>query len=94
VSPFDGQRVALAIATGEVSLLLRNEFDASLIEASVVGYDDLLTIEPDRKTVVTRRERRPSVEVIRGLEITNQTVKEGEPASNDDNQEPAAAPAQ
>lgn len=92
VSPFDGQRVALAIATGEVSMLLRNEFDASLIEASVVGYDDLLTVEPDRQTVVTRRVRRPSVEVIRGLEITNQTVREGEPASSDAEQ-PEAVPA-
>lgn len=95
VSPFDGQRVALAIATGDISLLLRNEFDASLVQGSVASYDDLLTDEPDRKTVVTRRLRRPSVEVIRGLEITNQTVKEGEPATQTgDTNTPAEAEAE
>lgn len=93
VSPHDGQRVALAIATGDVSLLLRNEFDASLVEAAVVSYEDLLTLEADRKTVVTKRARRPRVEVIRGLEITNQTVKEGEPAKAGEEQ-PAAEAAQ
>ncbi|MCM0612001.1 Flp pilus assembly protein CpaB [Marinobacter sediminum] len=79
VTPFDGQRVNLAIATGEVGLMLRNEFDASLIEEQVASYEHLLTIEKNRKTKIYKRERRPSVEVIRGLDIRKQEVKEGEP---------------
>jgi pilus assembly protein CpaB len=81
VSPHDGQRIALALATGEISLMLRNEFDASLVETVAVSYEDLLTAEPTRKTIVTTRARRalPQVEVIRGLEVTSETVKEGQP---------------
>jgi pilus assembly protein CpaB len=81
VSPHDGQRVALALATGEVGLMLRNEFDASLVETVAVTYEDLLTAEPARKTIVTTRARRalPQVEVIRGLEVRSETVREGQP---------------
>lgn len=81
VSPHDGQRLALARSTGEISLMLRNEFDASLVETVAVSYEDLLTAEPARKTIVTSRVRRslPQVEVIRGLEVTSETVKEGQP---------------
>lgn len=79
VSPFDGQRLNLAIATGEVGLMLRNEFDASIIQEQVATFESLLTIEKDRKVKIYKRERRPSVEVIRGLDIRSQEVKEGEP---------------
>jgi pilus assembly protein CpaB len=81
VSPHDGQRIALALVTGEVGLMLRNEFDASLVETVAVTYEDLLAAEPARKTVVTTRVRRapPQVEVIRGLDVTSETVKEGQP---------------
>lgn len=82
VTPHDGQRVTLALATGNVSLLLRNEFDASLVDSELVSYQNLLTSEK-KSTVVTKRERR-KVEVIRGLEITNQDVKEGDPAKADE----------
>lgn len=91
VTPFDGQRLNLAITTGEVGLMLRNEFDASIIEEQVASYEHLLTIEKDRKTKIYKRERRPSVEVIRGLDIRKQEVKEGEPL---DQQSGAAGAAQ
>jgi pilus assembly protein CpaB len=82
VAPFDGQRIVLAAKTGDLNLLLRNEFDASIVETELVTYKDLLTEEPARETKVVRRVRRappkPQVEVIRGLEVENQTVKEGE----------------
>jgi pilus assembly protein CpaB len=82
VAPFDGQRIVLAAKTGDLNLLLRNEFDASIVETELVTYKDLLTEEPTRETKVVRRVRRappkPQVEVIRGLEVENQTVKEGE----------------
>ncbi|WP_372777959.1 Flp pilus assembly protein CpaB [Litorivivens sp.] len=84
VSPFDGQRLILAQKLGELTLMLRNEFDASLIEESVATYKDLLTIEKNRPTRIYKRERRPRVEIIRGLEISEKTVDEtdtGAPAS-------------
>ena len=79
VAPHDGQRVALALTTGEVGLMLRNDFDASLVESPVVTFEDLLATDP-RPVVVTERVRRaPEVEVIRGLEVRSETVREGEP---------------
>ncbi len=83
VTPYDGQRVVLAAQTGELSLMLRNEFDASILETDTVTYKDLMDEEPVKATKVVRRVRRatparPQVVVIRGLEVENQTVKEGE----------------
>lgn len=80
VSPFDGQRLTLAQKLGELTLLLRNEFDASLVEEAVPTYKDLITIEKNRPTVIYKRVRRPRVEIIRGLEISEKTL-EGSEAS-------------
>lgn len=89
-----GQRVTLAMATGELNLLLRNEFDASLLGVSDVTWRDLVPFIPEPvKPKVVRRERReatpppkPQVEVIRGLQVTRQTVPGATP-------EPAKEPA-
>ena len=83
VAPYDGQRIVLAAKTGDLNLMLRNEFDASIVESDLVSYKDLLTEDTTpTKVKVVRRVRRappkPQVEVIRGLEVKNQTVKEGE----------------
>ncbi len=83
VTPYDGQRIVLAAKTGDLNLMLRNEFDASIVESDLVTYKDLLTEDTTPTQVkVVRRVRRappkPQVEVIRGLEVKNQTVKEGE----------------
>lgn len=76
VSPFDGQRLTLAQKLGELTLLLRNEFDASLIEEPVATYLELITFEKDRETKVYKRVRRPSVEIIRGLEVIQKALGE------------------
>lgn len=86
VTPYDGQRIVLAAKTGELSLMLRNEFDASIVETDKVTYRDLMNEEPVKATKVVRRVRRatpakPQVEVIRGLEVKSQTVKEGAEAA-------------
>ncbi|HEY9032995.1 MAG TPA: Flp pilus assembly protein CpaB [Pseudomonadales bacterium] len=78
----EAQRLTLAQATGELTLLLRNDFDASILQHAVITYKELLSDDPEetRKPVqVYRRERRetPSVEVIRGLEVTKEQVQEG-----------------
>lgn len=83
VTPSEGQKVTLAAATGDVNLILRNELDASILATSEVSYKDLQTLDTRRVTrVVKRARRRPRVEVIRGLEVTNQAVKEGEPTTS------------
>jgi pilus assembly protein CpaB len=79
VTQRDGQRLTLAQKMGELNLLLRNEFDASILADQVVSFDALLTVETGRKPVVKVRSRRPSVEVIRGLDVEKQSVKEGKP---------------
>jgi pilus assembly protein CpaB len=79
VTQRDGQRLTLAQKMGELNLLLRNEFDASILADQVVAFDALLTVETGRKPVVKVRSRRPSVEVIRGLDVEKQSVKEGKP---------------
>lgn len=83
VTPYDGQRIVLAAKTGDLNLMLRNEFDASIVESDLVSYKDLMTEDTaPAKVKVVRRVRRappkPQVEVIRGLEVKSQTVKEGE----------------
>jgi pilus assembly protein CpaB len=79
VTQRDGQRLTLAQRLGELNLLLRNEFDGSILADQVVSYESLLTVETGRKPVVRVRSRRPSVEVIRGLEVEKKSVKEGKP---------------
>ncbi len=79
VTQRDGQRLTLAQRLGELNLLLRNEFDGSILADQVVSYESLLTVETGRKPVVKVRSRRPSVEIIRGLEIEKKSVKEGKP---------------
>lgn len=61
VNPESGQRLTLALATGSLSLLLRNEFDASLLETKDIGWRQLVpeevVVAAERPRVV-RRERR------------------------------------
>lgn len=80
VNPNEGKRITLAQTVGEVTLLLRNEFDASILVDEVITTKMLLatTAKPTKKKVrVYRRVRRPTVEVIRGLDIEKKRVKEG-----------------
>jgi pilus assembly protein CpaB len=75
-----GQRLTLAMATGSINLLLRNEIDASLLAVEDVTWKDLqpMVQEPTKPKIVKRVRReapvKPQVEVIRGLQVTNQTV--------------------
>lgn len=61
INPESGQRLTLALATGSLSLLLRNEFDASLLETKDIGWRQLVpeevVVAAERPRVV-RRERR------------------------------------
>ena len=89
VTPREGKKLALAQEVGKLSLLLRNEIDASIL------YKDLVTtrtlqegkMEPTKKVKVFKRVRRaparPTVEIIRGLEVEKKTVKEGKPISGE-----------
>lgn len=91
VDPESGQKVALALATGSLSLLLRNDFDASLLATHEVTWRSLgpSSQEPAQLRVVKRERRDPvakraavaaappatQVEMIRGLKVTQQTVE-------------------
>ena len=90
VTPRDGKKLALGQEVGRLSLLLRNEIDASIL------YKDLVTVrtlqegkmEPVKRVKVYKRVRRapaprPTVEIIRGLEVEKKTVKEGKPLSGE-----------
>ena len=77
VSTAEGQKLTLASAVGELNLLLRNEYDASILEVKTVQLADLVPTDKPTKVKVYRRVRRPTVEVIRGLEIKKQSVNEG-----------------
>ena len=77
VSTIEGQKLTLASTVGELNLLLRNEYDASILEVKTVGLTDLVPTDKPTKVKVYKRVRRPTVEVIRGLEIKSQRVKEG-----------------
>lgn len=92
VSTEEGQKLTLAGSVGELNLLLRNEYDASILEVKTISMEDLLPSEKPTKVRVYKRVRRPTVEVIRGLEIKKQSVSEGKelPAGST----PAPAPAQ
>lgn len=92
------QRLTLALATGGVTLILRNEFDASLLASGDVTWQDLVPFipEPEKPRVVKRQRReapapapKPQVEVIRGLQVTKQVVPGEAPAANEA-QQPAA----
>lgn len=95
-----GQRISLALATGTVTLLLRNEFDGNLLDTASVGWSDLApagsapTVQPGRARVIKRERRQPrsnlppapvaapvappapppQIEVVRGLQVTQQPV--------------------
>jgi pilus assembly protein CpaB len=81
VTPNEGKKITLAQTVGEVNLLLRNEFDASILVDEVVTTKTLLasTAKPKKKVRVYRRVRRPTVEIIRGLDVEKKRVKEGKP---------------
>lgn len=97
------QRLTLAMATGTITLILRNEFDASLLATSDVTWQNLVPFipEPEKPRVVKRQHRepppappKPQVEVIRGLQVTRQTVSgaeaANEPGAAQQNAQPAA----
>lgn len=77
VSTIDGQKLTLASTVGELNLLLRNEYDASILEVKTVELKDLVPTDKPTAVRVYKRVRRPTVEVIRGLEIKKQSVSEG-----------------
>ena len=86
VNPNEGKMLVLAQQTGSLSLLLRNEFDASIVQDRQVSLKDLISELPatSTKATVYKRERRPMVEVIRGLDVKTQTVKEPDSQSDDE----------
>lgn len=103
VNTESAQRITLGLATGTINLILRNEFDASLLAVNDVSSRDLepYVEEPTKPKVVRRAHRevkqeapKPQVEVIRGLQVTRQVVPgaPGEPAANQapEQQKPAA----
>jgi pilus assembly protein CpaB len=81
VTPKEGKMLSLASKVGKLGLLLRNEFDASIIAQEVVSTKTLLEAYQETKPKVTKRVRRvvPTVEVIRGLDIQKQRVQEAKP---------------
>lgn len=87
VNPNEGKMLTLAQQVGSLNLMLRNEFDANMVEDDLISLKDLVREQRSEKVTKTRvyrrerRERRPVVEVIRGLEIKKQSVKEGESGS-------------
>lgn len=93
VSTTDGQKLTLASTVGELNLLLRNEYDASILEVKTVELTDLVPTEAPTKVKVYKRVRRPTVEVIRGLEIKTQSVNEGKELPST-SATPAPVPAQ
>jgi pilus assembly protein CpaB len=88
VTPEQGEKITLARRVGEVSLMLRNEADQGISADRLVSIHDLRGMEVAavtqkpvvKKRVVKRRvSTRDRVRVIKGLTVTNQTVKK-EPA--------------
>ena len=82
VTPRDGKKLALAQEVGKLSLLLRNEIDASILVKDLITIKTLQEIPSGttKKVTVYKRVRRsPTVEIIRGLEVEKKTVKEGKP---------------
>lgn len=87
VKPEDGQRLTLAQHVGELSLVLRNDADTSVDKPDMVALSALWsTSGPERPaTTTTRRTRRASsghvVEVIRGLSVDKEGVKDEKPVA-------------
>lgn len=79
VTTEEGQKLALASEVGDLKLLLRNEYDASILEAKTLDLQDLVPTERPTKVKVYKRVRRPIVEIIRGLDIKRESVTEGKP---------------
>lgn len=89
VNPNEGKMLTLSQQVGSLNLMLRNEFDASIVQDRQISLKDLLSAQPQTATKATvfQRVRRPVVEVIRGLEVKTQTVKEGEPQPGSANEQ-------
>lgn len=79
VATEDGQKLSLASQVGQLNLLLRNEYDASILEAKTLELNDLVPSDRPTKVRVYKRIRRPIVEIIRGLDIKRESVSEGKP---------------
>jgi pilus assembly protein CpaB len=87
VTTRDGQKLALASEVGQLSMLLRNEYDASILEAKTVDLNDLVPTDKPTTVKVYKRVRRPIVEIIRGLDIKRESVTEGKPLPQTDSTE-------
>lgn len=94
VSTSEGQKLTLAGSVGVLNLLLRNEYDASILEVKTVELSDLVPTDKPTKVKVYKRVRRPTVEVIRGLEIKKQSVTEGKELPSGQSSTPGISPAQ
>lgn len=73
VNPENGQRLTLALATGSLSLLLRNEFDASLLETKDLAWSQLVKEKVEKVVArprVVLRERRVVVVVKQPAPVT------------------------
>lgn len=81
VNTENGQRLTLAISTGQLSLLLRNEFDASLLETKEVTWKQLVPAVPEPvRAKVVKRERR-TVVVIKRVPVAVPAVAPNAPAA-------------
>lgn len=95
VSPDEGKRLTLAQSVGDLKLLLRNEFDASIVEQQLTTLASLESAAKAQKpTKVYKRVRRPVVEVIRGLDVEKSRVKEAQPLSSEQQPSEQQSPGQ
>ncbi len=77
IDPESGQKIVLGQATGKLSLLLRNEFDASLLATQEVDWRDLGAAtdqEPAAPVVVKRERRKPKGVVLTATAVESLPV--------------------
>ncbi len=84
VKPDEGQKLTLAQHVGELSLLLRNDTDKSVERPDVASLSALWSVAGEEHAAPTRKAGTSSarvVEVIRGLSIDREGVKDAKPTS-------------
>ncbi len=82
VTPEEAERLVLAATKGRIQFALRNTLDMDSLSTSGVRVSGLVPGgQPVRRTTTRRRapvpRRAPSIEVIRGAEVTTETVPPG-----------------